>query len=52
MELYDIIRAAGAGAIVEELAKDAGVARDQAEEALRPLLPEFGRAISQGWRKP
>ena len=45
MELYDIIRAAGAGAIVEELAKDAGVARDQAEEALRTLLPEFGRAI-------
>ena len=45
MELYDIIRAAGGGAIVEELAKDAGVARDQAEEALRTLLPEFGRAI-------
>jgi hypothetical protein len=45
MELYDLIRAAGNGAIVEELAKDAGVARDQAEEALRTLLPEFGRAI-------
>jgi hypothetical protein len=45
MELYDVIRAAGDGAIVAELAKDAGVARDQAEEALRTLLPEFGRAI-------
>jgi hypothetical protein len=45
MELYDLIRAAGNGAIVEELAKDAGVARDQAEEALRKLLPEFGRAV-------
>jgi hypothetical protein len=45
MELYDIIRAAGGGEIVEELAKEAGVARDQAEQALRTLLPEFGRAI-------
>jgi hypothetical protein len=45
MELYDVIRAAGNGAIVEELAKDAGVARAEAEEALRTLLPEFGRAI-------
>jgi hypothetical protein len=45
MELYDILRTAGAGAIVEDLAKDARVARDQAAEALRTLLPEFGRAI-------
>lgn len=45
MKLYDIIRAAGRGEIVEELAKEAGVGRDQAEQALRALLPEFGRAI-------
>ena len=42
---YDIIRVAGGGEIVEELAKDAGVARNQAEQALRTLSPELGRAI-------
>ena len=51
MELYDIIRAAAARDIVEELATDAGVARDQAEEALRTLLPDRARH-PQGWRKP
>lgn len=45
MKLYDTIRAAGGGAIVKELAKRAGVGRDQAERALRHLLPELGRAI-------
>ena len=45
MKLDDIIRAAGGAEIVDELAKDAGVDRDQAEGALRTLLPEIGRAI-------
>lgn len=45
VKLYETIRAAGGGEIVAELAKDAGVGRDQAEQALRTLLPEFGRAI-------
>jgi hypothetical protein len=45
VELYEIIRTAAGGEIVAELAKDAGVARDQAEQALRALLPELGRAI-------
>ena len=45
MKLYDIIRAAGRGRIVEALAKEAGLGRDQTEQALRALLPEFGRAI-------
>ena len=45
MKLYEIIRAAGRGEIVEGLAKETGVARDQAEQALRRLLPELGRAI-------
>ena len=45
MKLDDIIRAAGRGEIVDELAKDAGVDRDQADRALRSLLPDIGRAI-------
>jgi hypothetical protein len=45
VELYEIIRTAGGGEIVAELAKDAGVAREEAEQALRTLLPELGRAI-------
>jgi hypothetical protein len=45
VELYAIIGTAGGGEIVAELAKDAGVARAQAEQALRALLPELGRAI-------
>jgi hypothetical protein len=45
VKLDDIIRAAGRGEIVDELAKDAGVDRDQADGALRTLLPEIGRAI-------
>ena len=45
MKLGDIIRAVGRGEIVDELAKDAGVDRDQADRALRSLLPNIGRAI-------
>jgi hypothetical protein len=45
VELYEIIRAAGGGGIVEQLAKEAGVGRDQAEQALRTFLPGLGRAI-------
>ena len=45
MKLYDIIRSAGGGEIVAALAQDADVSRDQAEQALRLLLPDLGRAI-------
>ena len=45
MGLYESIRAAGDGAIVAQLADEAGVERDQAEQALRSLLPGLGRAI-------
>lgn len=45
MKLYDIIRAAGDGEIVGSLAKEAGIGRDQAEQVLRTLLPELGRAV-------
>lgn len=45
MRLYDIIRAAGRGEILDDLAKDASVGRDQADAALRALLPEIGHAI-------
>ena len=45
MKLDDIIRAVGSGKIVDELAKDAGVDRDQADRVLRSLLPDIGRAI-------
>ena len=45
MKLYDVIRAAGGGEIVEALAREAEVSRDQADKALRLLLPDLGRAI-------
>lgn len=45
MKLYDIIRSAGGGEIVEALAQHGDVSRDQAEQALRILLPDLGRAI-------
>ena len=45
MSLYDVIRSAGDGEIVGALAKYAGGSREQAERALRVLLPELGRAI-------
>jgi hypothetical protein len=45
VSLYDVIRSAGGGEIVEALARQAQVSRDQAERALRILLPDLGRAI-------
>jgi hypothetical protein len=45
LKLYDVIRSAGGGEIVEALAREAEVSRDQAERALRLLLPDIGRAI-------
>ena len=45
MKLYDTIRSAGGGEIVGALAKYADISRDQAEQALRTLLPELGNAI-------
>ena len=45
MKLYDIIRSAGGGETVGALAKRADISRSQAEQALRVLLPEVGRAI-------
>jgi len=45
MKLFEEIRSAGEGAIVANLAAQAGVDRSAAEEGLRALLPELGRAI-------
>ena len=45
MELFDIIRSAGSGEIVRTLAAEAGLGPQEAEQALRALLPELGRAI-------
>ena len=45
MKLFDTIREAGGGSILTALAAKAGVGPDEAEEALRALLPEIGRAI-------
>jgi hypothetical protein len=45
MKLFETIRSAGEGAIVANLAAEAGVDRSAAEEGLRVLLPELGRAI-------
>jgi hypothetical protein len=45
MKLFDVIRSAGEGEIVATLASEAGVGRAAAEQALRALLPELGRAI-------
>ena len=45
MKLFDAIRSAGKGEIVATLAKEAGIERGEAEQALRKLLPELGRAI-------
>jgi len=45
VKLFDTIRAAGGGEIVATLAAKAGIGPDEAEEALRALLPEIGRAI-------
>ncbi len=45
MKLFDTIRSAGGGKFVAALAARAGVAPDEAEAALRTLLPEIGQAI-------
>jgi hypothetical protein len=45
MKLFDAIRSAGKGEIVRALAEEAGIERGEAEQALRALLPELGRAI-------
>ena len=45
MELFDIIRSAGGGETIGALAAEAGLAPEEAEQALRALLPELGGAI-------
>lgn len=45
MTLFDTIRSAGGGKFVAALAAKAGIGPDEAEEGLRALLPELGRAI-------
>lgn len=45
MKLFEVIRSAGKGEIVANLAAETGVDRSAAEEGLRALLPELGRAI-------
>jgi hypothetical protein len=45
VKLFDTIQSAGGGGFVSALAARAGVKPDEAEEALRALLPELGRAI-------
>jgi hypothetical protein len=45
MKLFEVIRSAGKGEIVANLAAQAGLDRSAAEEGLRALLPEIGRAI-------
>jgi hypothetical protein len=45
VKLFDTIRSAGGGGIVAALAAKARIEPDAAEEALRALLPEIGRAV-------
>jgi hypothetical protein len=45
MQLYNIIRSAGGGEIVKNLAAGSGLEPGEVEEALRALLPEIGSAI-------
>ena len=45
VKLFDVIRSAGGGKFVSALAAKAGIAPGEAEDALRALLPEIGRAI-------
>jgi hypothetical protein len=45
VKLFDVIRSAGGGKFVSALAARAGIEPGEAEEALRALLPEIGRAI-------
>jgi hypothetical protein len=45
LELFDIIRSAGGGETIGALAAEAGLKPEEAEQALRALLPELGGAI-------
>jgi hypothetical protein len=45
VKLFDTIRSAGGGKFVNALAAKTGIEPDEAEEALRALLPEIGHAI-------
>ena len=45
MEPLDVLKSAEGGEIVTSLAAAAGIAPSAAEEALRALLPELGRAL-------
>jgi hypothetical protein len=45
VQLFDIIRSAGGGEISRTLAAEGGLEPQEAEQALRALLPELGRAI-------
>jgi hypothetical protein len=45
VKLFDVIRSAGGGRFVSALASKAGITPDEAEEAMRALLPEIGHAI-------
>ncbi len=45
MEPLDVLKSAEGGEIVSNLAAAAGIAPSAAEEALRALLPELGRAL-------
>jgi hypothetical protein len=45
VKLLDTIRSAGGGEVVNALAAKARIEPDEAEEALRALLPEVGHAI-------
>jgi hypothetical protein len=45
VKLLDVIRSAGGGRFVAALASRAGATPGEAEEALRAMLPEIGRAI-------
>jgi hypothetical protein len=47
VELLEIIRAEGDGAIMRQLAATTGVDQSETEQALSALLPELGRAIQR-----
>jgi hypothetical protein len=52
VKLYDVIRAAGGGEVVGALANAAELSRDQAQQALRILLPDLGRAVRRTGELP
>lgn len=45
MKLFEVIRSAGGGKFVSALATRAGTTPGEAEQGMRALLPEIGRAI-------